>query len=234
MANTSATPSPISRLPLIITIDGPAGVGKSTVAKLLAHRLGWVYLDTGATYRAVAYEALRRGLNPCQAIQMAQLARRLPLTLNRSAAGQVSVRLKGRDVTRAIRTERVTDAAAIVAQHPQVRLALVRLQRRLARASGVVVEGRDTGSFVFPRAPYKFFLTATLSVRAARRQRELRQVQGRSPSRAVIARQLRARDGLDLRRTLGPLIKPCGAVLLDTSHLSAPRVVSRLLRHIPL
>ena len=214
MRNGSAS---CSADPLIITIDGPAGVGKSTVAKLLARRLGLKYVDTGATYRTLAYHAIRKGLDPRDEAAMLRLARSLRAVIRQSAR---------------IRTERVTDAAAAVAQHPKVRGELVRLQRRLARRSPCVVEGRDTGSVVFPNARHKFFLTANVRVRARRRQQELRQVQGHAPEVGLIAKQLRQRDGLDLRRRIGPLVKPAGAVVLDTSELSVGEVVRRLLRRV--
>ena len=219
--------------PLVITIDGPAGVGKSTVAKRLAKRLGLLYVDTGATYRTLAYAALLKGVDLQDARALVRLADSVRITLQQPTAGLLRVRLDGRDVTRHIRTERVTEAAAVVAQHPQVRDAMVRLQRRLARRSRLVIEGRDTGTVVFPRASHKFFLTAKAAIRARRRQRELRSVQGRAPSLSIIVRQLRRRDGLDLKRTVGPLVKPVGAVVVDTSSLTAGQVVSRLLHYLP-
>jgi cytidylate kinase len=225
--NHSITQSPRR---LIITIDGPAGVGKSTVAKLLAKRLGFVYLDTGATYRALAYAALSRGVDPRDARALVRLADSIYIALRQTTAGGLQVILNGHRVTRKIRTERATEAAAIVAQHPAVRAKLVRLQRRLFPASSLVVEGRDTGSVVFPRATHKFFLTATTAVRAGRRQMELRSLQGHAPALAVIARQLKARDRLDRLRKTGPLVRPRGAVLLDTSRLKAHEVVQRILR----
>lgn len=220
--------------PLIITIDGPAGAGKSTVAKLLAQRLRLRYLDTGATYRALAYAALSRRINPHEETRLARLAHTLKLVFVHTGWGRLRILLDGRDVTRRIRTEAVTDAAAIVAQHPRVRAVLVRLQRRLIRSNRLVVEGRDTGTVVFPRASYKFFLTADARVRARRRHTELQSVQGRSPSLSTIAGQLRTRDRLDRRRRVGPLIKPPGAIVVNTSHLRAPDVVKRVLQHLPV
>ena len=221
-----------SKTHVIITIDGPAGVGKSTVAKLLARRLKLGYLDTGATYRALAYRALSLGLDPRDETRMARLAAELRLVCKRMDWGRVRMLLNGCDVTRRIRTEAVTEAAAIVAQHPRVRVVLVRLQRRLVRSRRLVVEGRDTGTVVFPRAPYKFFLTAGARVRARRRRMELQDVQGRSPSVSAITGQLRSRDRLDRRRRVGPLAKPPGAVVVNTSRLLAHEVVAQMLRHL--
>ena len=221
------------RHPLIITIDGPAGVGKSTAAQLLARRLGLVYLDTGATYRTLAYAALQGGLHPIlDAKRLAAMARHLPIRLQPGRSGVLRVTLDGQDVTQAIRTEEVSEAAAQISQHPAVRAAMVKRQRELANRHGVVVEGRDTGSVVFPHAAHKFFLHAAPSVRAKRRQLELSRLYGARPPLAQVQEQLHFRDGLDRTRRIGPLIKPEGAMALDTSRLGARQVVRAMLRHI--
>jgi cytidylate kinase len=219
---------------LVVTIDGPAGVGKSTVAKLLAQRLRLMYLDTGATYRALAFAASQRqGLNPVtDARRIAALGRRLPLRLLPLADGGLQVRLGGEDITRQIRTEEVTEAAAQISQHPAVRQAMVALQRRLASHQGVVVEGRDTGSVVFPKATHKFFLDADPGVRARRRQRELERLYGSRPPLKQVREQIHFRDGLDRSRRVGPLVKPPGAIAIDTTHRTAPQVVRAMLAHI--
>jgi cytidylate kinase len=215
----------------VVTIDGPGGVGKSTVAKLLAKRLGALYLDTGATYRVLAHAALtQHALGDAQ--KLAALARRLPLRMEPLAGGGLRVWLNGQDVTDAIRTEKVSEAAAVVAQNSAVRSALVQLQRRLARAGAVVVEGRDTGSVVFPRATHKFFLDADPDVRARRRQRELQKRYGAGVSLTEVREQLEVRDELDRSRRVGPLVKPKGAIAIDTSRVTAPQVVRSMLRHI--
>ena len=217
---------------LLITIDGPAGVGKSTAAKLLARKLGILYIDTGATYRSLAYVALASQVSLANVPQLVKVAKSLPLVLRRSRSGGLRVLLDGRDVTRVIRTERITDAAAVVDQHAKVRAILVRLQRRLAGQQSCVVEGRDTGSVVFPGASHKFFLTARTTIRAKRRHAELCGIQLDHPSISTIARQLRQRDRLDRSRQVGPLIRPAGAIRIDTSDLDAQAVVSRMLDHL--
>ncbi len=228
----SQSPTHPSTQSLVITIDGPAGVGKSTAAKLLAKRLSLRYLDTGATYRTLAYAALRQQIDLNDRVRLARLGQRLPITLEPLPSGGVRVLLNGEDVTRRIRTERVTEAAAVLAQYPVVRRALVSLQRRLARSHSVVAEGRDTGSVVFPHATHKFFLTANTSIRARRRQEELRGIQGHAPSATQIAHKLRERDRLDRTRRVGPLVKPSDAVIVNTSALGVDDVVERLLQHV--
>ena len=218
---------------LVVTIDGPAGVGKSTVAKMVAKRLGLLYLDTGATYRTLAYAALQANLNPItDAPRVAALGRRLPIELTYTAQYGLRVRLSGKDITKKIRTEEVTEAAAQVSQDPAVRSAMVALQRRLAHHQGVVVEGRDTGSIVFPRASFKFFLDADSTVRAKRRQLDMGRLYGTKPPITQVEEQLHFRDHLDRNRRVGPLRKPSGAVTIDTTHLTIPQVVRAMLQRI--
>ncbi len=218
---------------LIITIDGPAGVGKSTVAQRLAQRLGLTYLDTGATYRALAYAAVTHHLNPItDTRRLGRLARRLPLRLRPAPHGGIQVLLNRVDITNQIRTEEVSEAAAQVSQYPEVRAAMVALQRKLANRHGVVVEGRDTGSVVFPHASHKFFLKADAAIRARRRQEELAQLYGRRPPLTQVREQLHFRDSLDQTRRVGPLVKPVGATVIDTSRRSVTQVVQLMLRRI--
>lgn len=216
-----------------MTIDGPAGVGKSTAAKGLARRLGLRYLDTGATYRALAFAARKAKINPVTNVgRLARLARELPLELCMETSGDVRVCLDGQDITRAIRTEQVSEAAAQLSRHGRVRQILVRFQRKLANKHGVVAEGRDTGSVVFPDAPYKFFLDADPAVRARRRQRELFQLSGTRPPLERIRQQLHFRDGVDRTRRVGALVVPRGAITIDTSELTESQVVHAMLQHI--
>lgn len=216
-----------------MTIDGPAGCGKSTVAKLLAKRLGLTYLDTGATYRTLALAALQE--EPpvvADAARLAALARQLPIRLETAADGRLRVFLGDDEITAKIRSERVTEAAAQVSQYPEVRDAMVERQRQLADTGGVVVEGRDTGSVVFPHAAYKFFLDAPPAVRAKRRQEELAKHYGSQTPLAMIREQIELRDGLDRSRKVGPLVQPADAVLIDTSRKTVQGVVQEMLRAI--
>jgi cytidylate kinase len=207
---------------MIITLDGPAGAGKSSAARALAARLGWCYMDTGAMYRAVALTALDRGLPLDDAERIARLAEEVRIEFR---DGRVTV--DGRDVSAEIRTERVTSATRPVADAPQVRDAMKRIQRRMAEGIDVVTEGRDQGSVVFPRADVKVFLTASPEERA--RRRHLEEV-GRGDSTTlagVLAAQTR-RDDADCRRPVGALRQADDAVLLETDGLSAEEVVRRL------
>ena len=219
--------------PLIVTIDGPAGVGKSTAARLLAKGLGLTYLDTGATYRALAYASMEKGLHPIvDAERIAQLAAGFKLKFHYREDGSLQVNLAGKDISTEIRTEGITEAAAQIAQHPEVRKAMVACQRRLADEQGAVVEGRDTGSVVFPHAGFKFFLDADPSIRAERRQREMTRMYGTQPPIVQVSEQLAFRDRLDRHRRVGPLVKPDGAVVIDTSHLTTEEVVQKMLEHV--
>ena len=223
---------PIPRT-LIVTIDGPAGCGKSTVAKLLAKRLGLTYLDTGATYRTLALAALQE--EPpvvADAHRLAALARQLPMHLKMTQEGRLRVFLGDNEVTKKIRTEQVTEVAAQISQYPEVRAAMVERQRQLADTLGVVVEGRDTGSVVFPHASHKFFLDAAPAVRAKRRRQELFKLYGSQTPLAMIREQIELRDGLDRSRKVGPLVQPADAVLIDTSRKTVQGVVQEMLRAI--
>ena len=234
--------------PLVITIDGPAGSGKTTVAQLLAKRLNLTYFDTGATYRALALTALRAGVHPiADAKQLVHLANTFPLTIARDRHGAMRVFVGTTDVTDRIRTEEISEAAAQISQYPAVRRLMVRRQRQLAgplahqqppgvvrdaKPSGAVVEGRDTGSVVFPDATHKFFLTAPLAVRARRRQHELFRRYGTHPPLSQVREQLHFRDQLDVTRRVGPLVIPQGAVTIETRRLTAHGVVRVMCEHL--
>ena len=207
---------------MIVTIDGPAGAGKSTVAKSLAERLGFRFLDTGAMYRAVTLATLRRGLAGKDAEGWAALARRVEIGFEGPR-----VLLDGEDVTAAIRTSQVTSHIRYAADNPQVREHLVKHQQKIGQTGDIVTEGRDQGTVAFPHAECKIFLTASPEERARRRVEDLRQ-RGETPSLAEVLAQQVARDQRDSSRAVGPLLKAPDAVEVVTDGLSIDEVVGRL------
>lgn len=211
---------------MIITIDGPAGAGKSTTARRLASALGFCFLDTGAMYRAVALAVLERGLDPSDASACERITDEIEIRLEGDR-----VYLDGRDCTDAVRRAEVTSATRHVASHAGVRQRLVQRQRSAAEGKNVVTEGRDQGTVVFPGAECKFFLTADARVRARRRQADLLERGQRLPLETVLAEQ-EDRDQRDRRRSVGPLVAAEDAVHLDTSGLSRDEVVERLESHV--
>ena len=203
----------------VIAIDGPAGSGKSTVARQVASRLGLDYLDTGAMYRAVAFEAIRRGIDPDDADTVAELTRQMDLQV------EERVTVNGTDATVEIRGPEVTRAVSVVAANPAVRHELVLRQREWADGhGGGVVEGRDIGTVVFPDAPLKVFLTASEDARAERRSREMLDRQYDE-----VAADLARRDRIDSTRAASPLSSAADAVQVDTTDLGADQVVEHVL-----
>jgi len=207
---------------MIITIDGPAGAGKSTVAKLLAQRLGFFFLDTGAMYRAVALAGLRRGIDWAVPEQLAELAANVQIDLDGDR-----VLLDGQDVSHAIRSSQVTAVTRYVADSPQVRQLMVALQRRLAAGKNVVTEGRDQGTLVFPHAELKVFLTASPEERARRRLRDLA-AQGESATFEQVLQAITQRDQQDEQRPVGAMRRAPDAIELCTDGLTIEQVVDRL------
>ena len=210
----------------VIAIDGPAGAGKSTVARQVAQQLGFVYVDTGAMYRAVTWRALRGGLDSTDAAAVSELTARIDVRFAKSPVG-LRIMADGEDVTEAIRTPAVTAAVARVSQIPAVRRAMVRLRRELAAAGGAVLDGRDIGTVVVPDACCKIFLTATAAERARRRWLEMRE-KGFEPELAELRREMEERDRQDSERELAPLVQATDAVALDTTGLGIEAVVDRI------
>ena len=208
----------------VVTIDGPAGAGKSTVSERLAGRLGWRLLDTGAMYRAVAFAALQAGVDLRHDDAVGPLAERVVVTLT---PGRVL--LDGADVTAAVRSLDVTRAVRFVADSPRVRTRLVQLQRAFAAEYDVVTEGRDQGTIVFPDAPCKFFLTASPTARARRRHAELT-ARGEAVTLEDVLRDQSERDARDEARAIAPLVPASDAIVVDTTGLELDAVVALLER----
>ncbi len=211
--------------PMVIAIDGPAGSGKSTVAKAVASRLGLDYLDTGAMYRSVAFAALRGGVDPEDAEVVSNLARNIDLQIDTNG----TVIVDDVDATIEIRGPEVTRAVSIVAANPDVRKEMRARQRQwVAKRGGGVMEGRDIGTVVFPEARLKVYLDASPEVRAARRSKEVSDL-----SYETVATDLARRDALDQNRTHDPLRTASDAVTIDTSDLTVDQIVDAIMGHLP-
>jgi CMP/dCMP kinase len=212
----------------VVAIDGPAGAGKSTVTRKVAERLGYVIVDTGALYRVVALAAERAHVSFADAAKSAALTESLvaenAVQLRRGQDGVTQVLLRGQDVSIAIRTQNIGQGASQVSAHPGVRKALLELQRSQGRDGGVVLEGRDIGTVVFPDAEAKFYLTASAEVRARRRHDELA-ARGTPPSMEEVLREVNERDLRDSTRPIAPLRQAEDAHLVDSSSLSIEQVV---------
>lgn len=209
---------------LVITIDGPAASGKSTTARLAAERLGYMHIDTGAMYRAVTLKVLRAGVSPDDAAGIAAMLSATRVSLVRGPSG-LRVQLDGEDVTGAIRTPAVTRAVSAVSSHRAVRQAMVREQRAMGKDGGIVLEGRDIGTVVFPDADLKFFMVAGIRSRAERRQKELAE-RGETVALESLEREIAERDKRDSSRTESPLRKADDAIEVDTSDLKIEEQVN--------
>lgn len=211
-----------------VAIDGPAGAGKSTIARLVASKLNFKYVDTGAMYRAITWLALENNLSiETEQEKIARLAEQAELVLDNTKQG-TRISVNGRDVTEAIRSIPVTNNVSKVAQNPRVREILVTKQRDIAKNGGVVMDGRDIGSNVLPDAEVKVFLTASLEERVNRRYRELR-AKGVDVKLGTLKKEMEERDKLDSTRHCSPLIKADDAVVIDTTDLSLEQVTAQIL-----
>jgi cytidylate kinase len=208
----------------VVAIDGPAGAGKSTIARALAQRLGYRYLDTGAMYRAVALAALRQSVDASDAEAVGRIAESAAIDIS-----DAKVMLDGTDVTDEIRTSAVTEAVACVAAQPAVRAAMLARQQAEARKGDVVIEGRDIGSTVAPEAAVKIYLTASLEERARRRVRQMGLPENDASLRQTSG-AIDARDNADSTRKASPLVKPPDAVEVDTTGLTVDEVVDKVAR----
>jgi cytidylate kinase len=221
-----STRKPIPMRKLLITIDGPAGAGKTTVSRQLAGRLGYRYVDTGALYRGVAYAARRRGIAPQDDEALSRLLKGLRLGFEPGESGQRLI-ADGEDITDVIRTPEMSLLASAVSARSVVRTYLLEVQRELGRQKGAVFEGRDMGTVVFPEAEVKFFLSASEQTRALRRFAEIRATTGASLT--DVERDMRHRDAQDSTRSMAPLKAAEDAVRIDSTDLSIEQVVAHML-----
>ena len=215
-------------MPYSIAIDGPAGAGKSTIAKAVARELGYVYIDTGAMYRAVGLFCLDEAIALTDEARVSEAVRDIDITIAYDEEGAQQVFLNGTNVSTRIRTQQVGDAASTVSQYPAVREKMVKLQQSLAEHTSVVMDGRDIASKVLPKADTKIYLTASVEERARRRANELRE-KGELCDIAEVEAEIRARDDRDMHRQHSPLIQVPEAVLVDSSTLTIDETIDRIL-----
>ncbi len=213
----------------VIAIDGPSGAGKGTVSRAVARRLGFGLLDSGALYRLVALAAGQAGVDLADGPALARIAAGLDIRFGSTEGGREAVWLDGRDVAQSIRTEQAGNDASRVAAIPQVRSALLDRQRRFAAPPGLVADGRDMGTVVFPAARVKIFLTASAEERAARRHKQLKE-QGVTANLAALSREIAERDLRDSTRAVAPLVASADAVQVDTTGIPVETVVERILQ----
>lgn len=209
-----------------IAIDGPAGAGKSTVAKMVGEKLAYLYIDTGAMYRALTYVALEKGIDIEDGASLRTLLDSIVISLKATAKG-LEVYVNERNVTEEVRFGSVTKAVSTVAKHPEVRIEMLNQQRTLAKAGGTVMDGRDIGTEVLPDAEVKVFLTATVEERAKRRYDEII-AKGQQANLQQLMQEIATRDELDMSRSVAPLKKAKDAIEIDSTHLSIDEVAERI------
>lgn len=212
-----------------VAIDGPAGAGKSTIAKLVAKEKGYIYVDTGAMYRGLAIHFLNKGVNPDDREAVAEACRDAEVSIGYEDGVQ-QIYLNGENVTSMLRTEEVGNMASRTSAIPQVREKLLELQRSLAREKDVIMDGRDIGTNILPDADVKIYLTASVETRAMRRYTELKE-KGESCNLEEIARDISVRDERDMTREIAPLKKAEDAILVDSSDMTIPEVVAEICSH---
>lgn len=217
---------------MIIAIDGPAGAGKSTVAKLLAKKLGFLYIDTGAMYRALTVKALEKGIDPKDEAALGLLAASTVIDLVARGDAPLQVLLDGRDVSVDIRQPRVTAHVSDVAKVKAVRQVMLGVQRRLGASRDSVMDGRDIGTVVFPDAQRKFFIDASFDERVNRRLKDMRQMGNRQISAEAVAADLKNRDTIDSTREHAPLKRAADAVYIDTTSMTIDEVVAAMAGHV--
>ncbi len=221
---------PAARKKWIIAMDGPAGVGKSTIGHLVAQKLGYHFINTGEMYRALTWKALADGVDPKDGKAVAALARRLKWEFRPTEEGTtLRTFIDGHGVTLQIRHEKVSENSSLVAAIPEVRRHLCRLQRNLGRGGGIVMEGRDITTHVFPDADFKIYLDASIDERADRRFRQLKAM-GQEPDREKLKQAILTRDLNDLKRKINPLAVADDAILIDSTQMSLHEVSEKILR----
>ncbi len=216
----------------VLTIDGPSGSGKGTISRAVAQRLGWHYLDSGAIYRAVGLAAAWEGVDLSDADSVAACAARTEIRFITDGEGEPHIVVNGKDATRQLRTETAGAAASAIAAHPPVRLALMDLQKRFRKSPGLVADGRDMGTVIFPDARFKVFLTASAGERAKRRYKQLKE-KGVSVTLDSLLHEIAARDERDAGRAVAPLKPAEDAVIVDSTGVPITEVIERVLAVLP-